>query len=68
MKSNEELSMSDCVGNVVKAGDAVVYIRKTYCTACLARGTVSKVVNKFGKLRAEIGGGRSVESQNIYKL
>lgn len=68
-KTKKELTMTDCVGNVVKVGDAVVYISKTYCTAGLARGTVSSIKKMFGKVRATIGSNyNSVESQSIYKL
>lgn len=69
MDDKEEMTMPDYAGNPVKAGDTVIYIRKTYCTACLAKGTVSKIVNMFGKKRAEISGAyHTVESQSIYKL
>ena len=69
MNDKEELTMTDYAGNPVKVGDYVVYIRKTYCTACLAKGTVSKIVNMFGKKRAYINGAyHTVESQSIYKL
>ena len=69
VKKQEELTMLDCVGNTIKVGDDVVYIEKTYCTARLARGTVTSIKKMFGKLRAIIGNNyNSVESQSIYKL
>ena len=61
--------MTDFKGNEIKVGDSVVYIRKTYCTACLATGTVSKIKNAFGKEQAMIDGAyHSVTGQSILKL
>ena len=69
MDDKEEMTMPDYVGNPVKAGDTVIYIRKAANAAWLAKGTVSKIVNMFGKKRAEISGAyHTVESQSIYKL
>jgi len=61
--------MTDYKGNEVKVGDTVVYISKTYCTARLATGTISKIKNAFGKEQAMIDGAyRGVTSQSILKL
>ena len=66
---NNQGTMTDCVGNILKVGDSVVYIEKTYCTAKLSRGTVTAIKKAFGKLRAVVNSGwHSVESQSIYKL
>ena len=59
--------MTDCVGKQLEVGDGVVYIKKTYCTSCLARGTVSSIKKMFGKDIAVVNGYR-VTSQSIYKL
>ena len=59
--------MTDCTGKKLEVGDGVVYIQKTYCTACLARGTVSSIKKMFGKDIAIVNGYR-VTSQSIYKL
>ncbi len=69
MNDKEKMTMFDYAGNPVKAGDTVIYIKKTYCTACLAKSTVLKIVNMFGKKRAQIGGAyHTVESQSICKI
>ena len=69
MDDKEEMTMPDYAGKPVKAGDTVIYIRKTYCTACLAKGTVLKIENAFGKRRAKISGAyHNVESQSICKI
>lgn len=61
--------MTDFKGNEIKVGDTVVYISKTYCTACLATGTISKIKNAFGKELAMINGAyRGVTSQSIFKV
>lgn len=61
--------MTDFKGNEIKVGDSVVYIRKTYCTSCLAIGTVSSVKNAFGKELAYIDGAyHGVTGQSILKL
>lgn len=61
--------MTDFKGNEIKVGDTVVYISKTYCTSCLAIGTVSKVKNAFGKEVAMVGSAcRGVTSQSIFKV
>lgn len=59
--------MTDCVGNILYVGDSVVYIKKTYCTSYLARGTVSSIKKIFGKDIAVVNG-CNVMSQSIYKL
>ena len=59
--------MTDCAGKQLEVGDGVVYIQKTYCTSCLARGTVSSIKKMFGKYIAVVNGCR-VTSQSIYKL
>lgn len=59
--------MTDCVGNLLEVGDNVVYIQKTYCTACLARGAISAIKKQFGKDIVVVNGHR-VTSQSIYKL
>jgi len=65
----EEMTMLDYAGNPVKAGNTVIYIRKAADSACLAKGTVSKIVNMFGKKRAQISGAwHTVESQSICKV
>lgn len=69
MNDKEEMTMPDYAGNLVKAGDTVMYISKTYCTARLAKGTVSKIVKMFGKTCAQISGAsRAVESQSLCKV
>jgi len=69
MNDKEEMTMTDYVGNPIKAGDYVIYIKKAADAAWLAKGTVEKVVNMFGKKRAQISGAyHTVESQSIYKL
>ena len=69
MDDKEELTMTDYVGNPIKAGDYVIYIKKAANAVWLAKGTVMKIVNMFGKRRAEISGAlHAVESQSIYKL
>ena len=60
--------MTDCVGNNLEVGDNVVYIEKTYCTARLAKGTVSSIKKQFGKDIALVSGWSRVTSQSIYKL
>lgn len=59
--------MADCVGKQLEVGDSVVYIQKTYCTSCLARGIVSSIKKMFGKDIAIVNDCR-VTSQSIYKL
>lgn len=59
--------MTDCVGKQLEVGDSVVYIKKTYCTSCLARGTMSSIKKIFGKDIAVVNGYK-VTSQSIYKL
>ena len=59
--------MTDCVNNLLKVGDTVVYIQKTYCTARLARGTISSIKKMFEKDIAQVNG-CNVTSQSIYKL
>lgn len=64
-----EKTITDFKGNIVKVGDAVIYISKTYCTSCLAMGTVSKIKSAFGKELAYINGSsRGVTSQSFYKV
>ena len=59
--------MTDCVGNLLEVGDIAVYIKKTCCTSCLARGTISSIKKMFGKDIAQVNG-CNVTSQSIYKL
>lgn len=69
MNDKEKMTMFDYVGNPIKAGDYVIYIKKAADAAWLAKGTVEKVVSMFGKKRAQISGAyHTVESQSIYKL
>lgn len=62
--------MTDFKGNEIKVGDSVVYIRKSYCTADLASGTVQAIKKAFGKELAYItcSYGKGVTSQSIYKV
>ena len=73
--------MADWVGKQLEVGDSVVYIKKTYYTSCLARGTVSSIKKMFGKDIAVVSSikkifgkdiavvnGYKVTSQSIYKL
>lgn len=67
--SEKSASMTDCRGNAVNVGDSVVYIKKTYCTACLGVGSVSAIKSSFGRMTAFIDGGyHGVTSQSIYKI
>lgn len=54
--------MTDCVGNNLEVGDSVVYIEKTYCTACLSKGTVTSIKKQFGKDIALVSGWSRVTS------
>ena len=65
--------MTDCVGNKLKVGDSVVYIKKISCISYLARGEVTSIKKMFGKDIAIVNGCNivtcnGVTSQSIYKL